>query len=57
MDWAALQDFAARGITGGRVYDAAIAGSARAAGADTLLTWNLRDMTSVAPAGLNVRTP
>jgi predicted nucleic acid-binding protein len=41
--WRGLNDAERRGITGGQTYDALIAVSARKAGAQTLLTWNLRN--------------
>ena len=55
--WAAIAEFAGRQITGGAIYDAHIADTVFSAGAELLLTWNLRDMTRVAPPGLTVREP
>ena len=46
-----------RGFAGGRVYDAAIALAAYEAGAQLLLTWNVKHFISVAPVGLEVRHP
>ena len=57
MCWSTIHDLAERGLGGGRLYDAVIARSARAAGATVLLTWNVRDFLSVAPPGLEVREP
>ena len=49
---------AADGIVGGATYDALIAQCALKAGADILLTWNVRDFTRLgtAVAGI-VKTP
>ena len=55
--WSTIHDLSERGLGGGRVYDAVIARSARAAGATVLLTWNVRDFLSVVPPGLEIREP
>ena len=55
--WRLLRRQGAAGIAGGRIFDAAIAAAARKAGAEELLTWNLRHFAgldgprAVAPAG------
>ena len=46
---AAIADLAGRGIAGAALYDGIIAAAARKAGADRLLTLNLRDFTRVWP--------
>lgn len=51
-----LATAAASGIAGGRTYDALIAASARAANADVLLTFNVRDFAGLVP-GLDVHAP
>ena len=55
--WAGLDQLAARSLGGGLVYDAIIADSCRQAGAQVLLTWNVRDFLRVAPIGLEIRQP
>jgi predicted nucleic acid-binding protein len=47
----------ARSIGGGRIHDALIAACTLAAGANVLLTWNVKDFLAVAPQGLEVRQP
>jgi predicted nucleic acid-binding protein len=54
--WPLLETFANRGISGGRIYDAAIAHVAREAGAEAILTFNVRDFENVVE-GLQVLTP
>ena len=54
--WPLLETFASRGISGGRIYDAAIAHVAREAGAEAILTFNVRDFENVVE-GLQVLTP
>lgn len=46
-----------RGRSGGAIYDASIAYTAHAAGATTLVTFNVRDFVALAPAGLRVIHP
>ena len=55
--WAELDELAARSLGGGLVYDAIIADCCLQAGAQVLLTWNVRDFLRVAPAGLEIRQP
>jgi len=55
--WAGLDELAARSLGGGLIYDAVIADSCRQAGAQVLLTWNVRDFLRVAPIGLEIRQP
>ena len=55
--WMVLQSLAALGLGGGRVYDAAIAHCAAAAGATVLFTWNTKHFASIAPPGLEIREP
>ena len=57
MAWSVVQEIAGHNIGGGIVYDAAIARAAIEAGASELLTWNVRDLLRVAPAGLDIREP
>jgi hypothetical protein len=52
-----LKNFVKNGVGGGQVYDGLIAASAVAAGATVLLRWNLRHLTSIAAASLEVREP
>jgi predicted nucleic acid-binding protein len=51
-----LSALAASGVAGGRTYDAVIAATARAAGADVLLTFNVRDFAGLA-ADIEVMAP
>ena len=51
-----LDSCAAAGVAGGRIYDAIIIESDRAANADVLLTYNLRDFAVVA-RGLELHVP
>lgn len=46
--WPAVERAAAAGVSGGRVYDALIAETARAAGAEVLLTFNVRHFAGIA---------
>ena len=55
--WDVIRHTLDRGHWGGRVHDAEIAMASYAAGARLLLTWNLRDFLTVAPVGLEIRTP
>lgn len=54
--WRALRELSAAGITGGRIYDACIAASARKAKCEEILTWTVRHFAglpgarAVAPA-------
>lgn len=52
--WRLLETFVKRGISGGRIYDAAIAHVAREAGAEAILTFNARHFWG---EGLQVLTP
>jgi len=52
--WPLFESFVRRGISGGRIYDAAIAHAAREAGAEAILTFNARDFWG---EGLKVLTP
>jgi predicted nucleic acid-binding protein len=47
----------ADGIFGGRIYDAVIAACARAAGVDTILTFNERHFRQFAGDGLTITVP
>ena len=51
-----LAELPASGIAGGRTYDAVIAATARAAGAESLLTFNARDFAGLVK-GVDVRAP
>jgi predicted nucleic acid-binding protein len=53
----AVQDLAARGLGGGRIYDGIIALCSYQAGATTLLTYNARHFLPVAPPGLAIVEP
>ena len=53
---ATIQQASERGLSGGVIYDALIACAARKAGADRLLTLNLRDFRRVWPDGDSVLT-
>lgn len=55
--WSAIGSATEAGSGGGRVYDAVIAHASARAGASVLFTWNVKHFLSVAPAGLEVRTP
>src|SRR5260370_6027765 len=55
--WSTLEHAAESGVVGDRVYDAVIAAEAHAAGAQELLTWNVRQMRAVAPPGLKIVSP
>ena len=55
--WAALDEFSARSLGGGLLYDAIIAQCCADADAKMLLTWNVRDFLRVAPSGLEIREP
>jgi predicted nucleic acid-binding protein len=52
--WQLLESFANRGMYGGRIYDAVIAHAARKAGAEAILTFNVRDFLG---EGLQVLSP
>ena len=52
--WPLLETFVSRGISGGRIYDAAIAHVAHEAGAEAILTFNARHFWA---EGLKVLTP
>ena len=55
--WSSIRELVSQGMGGGKVYDAVIARASFHAGATVLLTWNVRDLLSVAPEGLDVLTP
>jgi predicted nucleic acid-binding protein len=55
--WRFLAELAADGVTGGALYDAAILRSAAEAGAERILTLNLRDFGRLAPAEIDVVEP
>jgi len=55
--WSVIQDLRLRDMSGGIIYDAAIARAALDSGASILLTWNLKDFLRVAPPGLEIRQP
>jgi hypothetical protein len=48
-----LDHYSAAGITGGAIYDALLPRSALKAGAEMLLTWNLRDLPALVPKSPN----
>lgn len=52
----AVRDYAAAGNVGARIYDHLIARAAQAAGAATLVTWNVGHFRGLVD-GLDVRTP
>jgi predicted nucleic acid-binding protein len=55
--WTIMAELARTGRGGGLVYDAAIALASFRGGARLLLTWDVRDLLAVAPAGLEVVEP
>lgn len=57
LAWETIRHTLDHGHWGGRVYDAVIALSVFEAGASVLLTWNPRHFQTIAPAGLEIRTP
>jgi predicted nucleic acid-binding protein len=57
LAWETIQHTLSRGHWGGRVYDAIIALAVFEAGASVILTWDVSDYLSIAPAGLEVRKP
>jgi predicted nucleic acid-binding protein len=52
--WPLFESFVQRNIAGGRIYDAAIARAARDAGAEAILTFNVRHFVG---EGLQVLSP
>ena len=50
--WRLLRQHAAAGTAGGRVYDGAIAASARKGKADEILTWNVRHFGGAQPTAV-----
>lgn len=54
--WRLIEELANRGIFGGRIYDAVIARAARAAGAEAILTLNVRHFEMLGE-GLKVLSP
>jgi predicted nucleic acid-binding protein len=57
LAWDTIHHLIARGFSGRRIYDAAIALAAHEAGATVLLTWNVRHFVGIAPTGLEIRQP
>ncbi|MEO8099042.1 MAG: PIN domain-containing protein [Acidobacteriota bacterium] len=57
LAWETVRHTLDRGFSGGRVYDAVIALSAFEAGAEVLLTWNMKHFLTIAPVGLEIREP
>jgi predicted nucleic acid-binding protein len=55
--WGAMARTAERQVGGGKIYDAVVAEATARAGASVLLTWNVKDFVTVAPPGLEIRTP
>jgi len=55
--WTLLRSESARGIGGGRIYDAAVAWCARIARASELLTWNVDHFAPFAGDGLVISRP
>ena len=56
--WSCMRELVLSGVArGGMIYDAVIAHAAFQAGAAVILTWNVRHLVLVAPAGLEVSTP
>ncbi len=55
--FAAVRDFAAAGHIGARIYDHLIARAAQAAGATTLVTWNVAHFQGLVADAIDVRTP
>ena len=54
--WSALQEAERRALIGGQMYDVLIAVAARKAHAATIVTWNVRHFTALAPS-ITVVTP
>jgi predicted nucleic acid-binding protein len=52
--WPLIRELASRGVFGGRIYDAAMARAAREAGAEAILTFNVRHFIG---EGLQVLSP
>ncbi len=57
LAWETIGHTLGRGYWGGRVYDSIIALAVFEAGARVILTWNVAHFLSIAPHGLEVRTP
>lgn len=57
VGWFVIRSSSLLRITGGRVYDAAIAAAAAEAGVTVLVTWNVRHFLGFAPPGLEVVQP
>jgi len=55
--WKTIEMLSRQGLGGGRVYDAVIAFSVAESGASTLLSWNAKHFTPIAPDTLEVREP
>ena len=54
--WNAIREAAGLGVSGGRTYDALIAQAAIKAGAETILTWNVRDFEAF-ESRIQIETP
>jgi predicted nucleic acid-binding protein len=57
LAWETIRHTLDRGFAGGRVYDAVIALATYEAGAQLLITWNVKHFLTIAPAGLEIRHP
>jgi predicted nucleic acid-binding protein len=57
LAWSEVDELAARSLGGGLLYDAIIAQCCLDAGAELLITWNVRDFLRVAPPALQIREP
>lgn len=57
LAWAEVGELASRLLGGGLLYDAVIARCCLDAGAELLITWNVRDFLRVAPPALQIREP
>ncbi len=56
--FAAIQNVAANGFAGGRVYDALLLACAAKCGAETIYTWNLKHYQALSPElASRIRTP
>lgn len=55
--WRLLQSASDSGVTGGLLYDAIIAATAKTAGAEKLWTWNVRHLARFEDDTLSVSTP
>ena len=55
--WPTLDESSSRGVAGGLMYDARILAAARKAGADLLLTLNVRDYERLDPGNVRIVVP